>query len=125
MLTSIRDVIEMAVLAALVAAAVWAVWRVQRGAGFGVRPRVLVGLLSLSIGAGLCFFPYRTHSGMRMLGFPLPLVIQLNRGTSLGTLPSPIGMGLAGTLNVVLVSGVIHGVVLGWFRRQGSGTASV
>ena len=129
MLTSVRDLVEMAVLGVLVGTASWTVWRLQSNRGVRTYLRVLIGFLSLGIGVALCLLPQRAHAGVQRVGFPLPLwVFQSNGSGAADKVSSPLGTRVAGLLNVVLVSGVIHRVtrlVLASSRRRGSASANV
>jgi hypothetical protein len=114
-LTSSRDLAELALLATLFVVALWVVLYVHRKRGASATLRVLAALTSLAAGVGLCFVPYQPSASLRLVGFPLPLVVfQLEHGSWVDYVASRNRLVWIG----VLIAGVVHTGVAVWWRLR-------
>jgi hypothetical protein len=117
MLSLIAGVIRLALLALLVLACVWVIRRLHSHEGAGWLLRVVLVIVGVVSGIGLCFVRYQPNPDLAIFGLPLPLAIfQRDRGAWVDYVSHPMMMLLTGVLNTLLVTATLHASALAILR---------
>ena len=119
-MSTVLGLLQLIVFLGLVALAVWVIRRVQRHEHSRTAARVVLAVISLGLGVGACFVRYRPRQDLLIFGLPLPLAaFQRENGNWVDFVAPPLATLFMAVLNVLFVSGVVHGVGLLILRHRG------